>query len=180
MDLTSARGSSRTFSRSDLTTQLEDLSLTGAPGPSISSIHPKATPADKTARKLQEFEIEPVTVVTDFLRSVLEITKASMERTYNTQWVQSSATEYVLTVPAIWSDAAKALMIDAAENAGFGTHREDFNFIGEPESAAAYTLRAIQPNNLNVSVLLSLPSSKTNGSQIDDTFVICDAGGGTV
>ncbi|KAF8243757.1 actin-like ATPase domain-containing protein [Wilcoxina mikolae CBS 423.85] len=163
-DQTSARGSSRRFSRSDLTTQLEDLSLLGVRGPSTSFSHPKATPADKTARKLQEFEIAPVTVVTDFLRSVLEITKASMERTYDAQWVRSSTTEYVLTVPAIWSDAAKALMIDAAEAAGFGTHRENFNFIGEPESAAAYTLRAIQPNHLKVG----------------DTFVICDAGGGTV
>jgi molecular chaperone DnaK (HSP70) len=102
---------------------------------------------------LQEFEIAPVTVVTDFLRSVLEITKASMESTCGAQWVRSSAVEYVLTVPAIWSDAAKALMIDAAEKAGFGTHREDFNFIGEPESAAAYTIRASQPGHLNVSVL---------------------------
>jgi len=179
-DQTLAREPSRGLSRGDLTTQLEDLSLSGARGPSTSFSHPKATPADKTARILQEFEMAPVTVVADFLRSVLEITKASMERTYDAQWVRSSATEYVLTVPAIWSDSAKALMIDAAENAGFGTHREDFNFIGEPESAAAYTLRAIQPNHLNASVLLRSSSRGTNSLQIGDTFVICDAGGGTV
>jgi molecular chaperone DnaK (HSP70) len=113
---------------------------------------PTITPAQKTAHALQELQIDPVTVVTDFLSSVLKITTESIERTYEARWVQESAVEYVLTVPAIWSDSAKALMVKAAEEAGFGVHRVDFNLVSEPESAAAYTLKAIQPNDLNVSV----------------------------
>ncbi|KFY66388.1 hypothetical protein V496_02081 [Pseudogymnoascus sp. VKM F-4515 (FW-2607)] len=49
----------------------------------------------------------------------------------------------------------------AAENS-FGDHQ--LVMISEPEAAALHTLRAIQPNTI------------TNG----DTFVVCDAGGGTV
>ena len=109
------------------------------------------TPERRTALQLEALHIQPITVVTDFLRSVREVAVASMERTYDAQWVRRSKVEYILTIPAIWTDAAKSLMIKAAEDAGFGAHRADFHLVSEPESAAAYTLKAIQPNNLNVS-----------------------------
>lgn len=113
---------------------------------------PTVTPAQKTAQQLQRLNISPVNVVTDFLSAVRETTVASIERTYDPTWVRENKKEYVLTVPAIWSDAAKSLMVQAAQDAGFGTHRVDFNLISEPEAAASHTLKAIQPNNLNVSI----------------------------
>ena len=66
------------------------------------------------------------------------------------EFVRNAEIEYVLTVPAIWTDSAKDLMVKAATSAGFGKHRVNFNLVSEPEAAAAYTLRAIQPNDLNV------------------------------
>ncbi|KAF8244868.1 hypothetical protein K440DRAFT_646743 [Wilcoxina mikolae CBS 423.85] len=114
---------------------------------------PAITPAQQTARKLQELQISPVTVVSDFLKSVLETTKTSIERTYDVNWVRKSKVEYVLTVPTMWSDSAKALMIEAAERAGFGTHRDDFNLICESESIAAdlisYKITAMEPLKLD-------------------------------
>jgi hypothetical protein len=71
------------------------------------------------------------------------------------EWVRNAEIEYVLTVPAIWTDSAKDLMVKAAKNAGFGKHRLNFNLVSEQEAAAAYTLRAIQPNHLNVGSLLA-------------------------
>ncbi|KAF8245037.1 actin-like ATPase domain-containing protein [Wilcoxina mikolae CBS 423.85] len=127
---------------------------------------PATTPAQQATQILQELDMSPVTVVSDFLKSVLEITTASIERTYDARFVCDSTVEYVLTIPAIWSDSAKALMVQAAESAGFGSHRDDFNLVSEPESAAAYTL--VQSNNLKASL------------HKGDTFIICDAGGGTV
>ena len=121
-------------------------------GMSTTFTPPTITPAQKTALKLQQSNISPVTVVTDFLSAVRETTIASIERTYDSTWVRENKKEYVLTVPAIWSDAAKSLMVQAATDAGFGTHRVDFNLISEPEAAASHTLKAIQPNNLNVSI----------------------------
>ncbi|KAF8247382.1 hypothetical protein K440DRAFT_661489 [Wilcoxina mikolae CBS 423.85] len=125
---------------------------------------PTTTPAHKTAQKLQLLNMSAVTVVTDFLSAVRTTTVESIERTYDAEWVRESKIEYVLTVPAIWSDSAKSLMVQAAKEAGFGTHRVDFNLVSEPEAAAAHALKVIQPHNLNCG----------------DTFVICDAGGGTV
>ncbi|KAF8544623.1 hypothetical protein BDD12DRAFT_723315 [Trichophaea hybrida] len=116
------------------------------------------------AQKLQLLNISAVTAVTDFLSAVRTTTVESIERTYDAEWVRESKIEYVLTVPAIWSDSAKSRMVQAAKEAGFGTHRVDFNLVSEPEAAAAYALKVIQPHNLSCG----------------DTFVICDAGGGTV
>ena len=114
---------------------------------------PSVTPAQRTAGMLQGANLTPVAVVTDFLKAVRETALASIEGTYGSEWTLSTRKEYVLTVPAIWSDTAKSLMVQAAQDAGFGVHRVDFNLISEPEAAAAYTLRAIQPNNLEVSSL---------------------------
>ncbi|KAI5812785.1 hypothetical protein BZA77DRAFT_323306 [Pyronema omphalodes] len=132
--------------------------------PSGTFTPPTITPAQNTAYQLRQSGISPVEVVTDFLSSVRQTTIAAIERTYDKQWVTESNKEFVLTVPAIWSDSARSLMVQAAQKAGFGVHRVDFNLISEPEAAAAHTLRAIQPNHLNCG----------------DTFIICDAGGGTV
>lgn len=123
-----------------------------------------STPAHKSANVLAKLKITVVQVVADFLTSIREVTIESIERTYGAEWVQKSVIEYVLTVPAIWSDAAKDLMVQAAMQAGFGVHRKNFHLVSEPEAAAAYSLSVIPPNSL----------------KIGDTFVICDAGGGTV
>ena len=57
------------------------------------------------------------------------------------------------------SDSAKDATLKAAEKAGMG-NRHDLKLISEPEAAAVYTLKAIQPNHL-----------KTG-----DNFIVCDAG----
>jgi molecular chaperone DnaK (HSP70) len=95
-----------------------------------------------------------VTVVADFLSHVRDTTVESIARTYGPDWIRNAEIEWVLTVPAIWTDAAKDLMVQAATKARFGRHRHDFNLVSEPEAAAAYTLKAIQPNDLNVGSFL--------------------------
>jgi len=111
------------------------------------------TPAHVTAQILQKLQISPVTVVSDFLKSVLETTKANIKYSYGTDNIRACGMEYVLTVPAIWSDSAKAQMVKAAESAGFGSHQEDFHFISEHECVAAHNLKAIAPNYLKARLL---------------------------
>ncbi|KAI5807184.1 hypothetical protein EDC01DRAFT_638392 [Geopyxis carbonaria] len=123
-----------------------------------------SNPAETSRTMLEELEIEPVQVVEDFLLRVREVTVATIKNKYSEECVRGAKIKYVLTVPAIWSDLAKDRMIKAAIGAGYGKHRIDFDLISEPEAAAAYTLKAIQPNHLSVG----------------GNFVVCDAGGGTV
>ena len=138
---------------SSLESLFDGLGLPGRPDtPGLSStfVPPCVTPAQRTALKLQQINLAPVAVVTDFLAAVREATLAYIERRYGTEWILPIRKEYVLTVPALWSDGAKSLMVQAAQDAGFGVHRVDFNLISEPEAVAAYTLCAHQPNNLKV------------------------------
>jgi molecular chaperone DnaK (HSP70) len=71
-----------------------------------------------------------------------------------------SEIQYVLTVPAVWSDKAKATTLKCAERAGYA----EPTLITEPEAAAVYSIRTMD----------------TTTFEEGDTFIICDAGGGTV
>ena len=95
-----------------------------------------ATPAQQTALRLRQLGIQPVEVITDFLAAVHKISVESIERAYEKDWVRGAKITYVLTVPAIWTDPAKALMVQAAEAAGYGDHRVGFNLVSEPEAAS--------------------------------------------
>ncbi|KAF8242419.1 actin-like ATPase domain-containing protein [Wilcoxina mikolae CBS 423.85] len=141
------------------------MNLSGiAAGTSNGFTTPANNPSEITAAKLGKLGLTPVTVITDFLEGVKNTTLARIKGTYPADLVRDTKVEYVLTVPAIWSDSAKDLMVEAAQAAGLGTHRVDFDLISEPEAAASYTLKVMQSHNL----------------KIGDTFVVCDAGGGTV
>ena len=63
----------------------------------------------------------------------------------------------------MWSDKAQAKTRACAESAGMGAGAT-LHIISEPEAAALYALNALDPH----------------GIKIGETFMICDAGGGTV
>ena len=96
---------------SSLESLFDALGLHGgsdAPGLSSTFVPPCVTPAQRTALKLQQINLAPVAVVADFLAAVRKTTLASIEGCYGTEWALSIRKEYVLTVPALWSDAAKS------------------------------------------------------------------------
>jgi hypothetical protein len=47
----------------------------------------------------------------------------------------------VFRVSPNWNDPAKAHLIAAIEAAGYGTHRVDFNLVGDTDAAAAIALK---------------------------------------
>ena len=100
-------------------------------------------------------------VVADYLRAINEHTRSELVKRYGSYFVETTELQWIFTVPAVWSDAAKNATLTAAKEAGMGP---DLTLISEPEAAAVYTLQAIQPNHLKE----------------HDNFVVCDAGGGTV
>ncbi len=63
----------------------------------------------------------------------------------------------------MWSDLAQATTKACANAAGMGAGTA-LHIISEPEAAALYALTALDPH----------------GIKIGDTFMLCDAGGGTV
>ena len=67
--------------------------------------------------------------------------------------------EYMITVPAVWSDVARKRTRSCAERAGFGVGNS-LQLITEPEAAALYQL------------VHNVPSVVKTG----DAFVLCNAG----
>lgn len=117
----------------------------------------------ETAAQLKRVSRTVVDAVADYLTEIYAHTMDTLTRRYGESFMASTKVEFVLTCPAVWSDAAKNTTLQAAERAGMG-NKSDIQMISEPEAAAVYTLKAIQPNHLSVG----------------DNFVVCDAGGGTV
>nr|XP_022319099.1 heat shock 70 kDa protein 12B-like isoform X2 [Crassostrea virginica] len=103
-----------------------------------------------------------------FLRShFLERLK---ERNFRSE-ITEDKIRYIVTVPAIWSDAAKQLMKEAAIEAGISQHRLMLAY--EPEAAAVYCSQRI-PQHLMIG---EEDSVKFLPNQ---SYVLVDLGGGTV
>lgn len=101
------------------------------------------------------------TLATDFLTWLQKTTLRVLTLKLGEGLVASTPIQYIITVPAIWSEAAKWKTWDIARKAGMG---DQLRIISEPEAAVIYTLDIMDPHGLKVS----------------DNFVLCDAGGGTV
>ena len=69
--------------------------------------------------------------------------------------------EYIISVPAVWSEKAQRLTSSCAIRAGMGSE-DTLHMVSEPEAAATYAFKAMN----------------SCGLQVNDTFVLCDAGGG--
>lgn len=83
------------------------------------------------------------TVVCDFLRRLYSHFMNIVERHIPAQVLAGIPIEFWFTVPALWSDEARDLTLQAATKAGFGSRPYDtINLIPEPEAAAIFTLQA--------------------------------------
>jgi molecular chaperone DnaK (HSP70) len=112
-----------------------------------------------TAAQLRKYNKTVMEAVSDYLAQIYKHTMETLTRRYGETFMSLTKVQFVLTVPAVWSDSAKDATLKAAEKAGMGK-RHELQLISEPEAAAVYTLKAIQPNHL----------------KIGDNFIVCDAG----
>ncbi|CAO3623965.1 unnamed protein product [Cunninghamella echinulata] len=104
--------------------------------------------------------------ITDYLEAFHTHVTGELQRGFASNYDQSKF-RYCLTVPAMWSDKAKATMREAAIRAGIVNrwdHPDRLMLISEPEAAALYCEKKSDQFNLG------------HGQR----FMICDAGGGTV
>ncbi|CAO3589013.1 unnamed protein product [Absidia cylindrospora] len=110
--------------------------------------------------------LTPLQVIADYLRSLHEYICLTMKRGF-AQNYDHHQYRYCLTVPATWSDQAKAVMREASIMAGLIDRHdpsERLTLISEPEAAALYCQKTCDQFKL------------VHGQR----FMICDAGGGTV
>jgi molecular chaperone DnaK (HSP70) len=102
-------------------------------------------------------------LVVDFLRSLRERADEFFQTTLADIVLESTPREYIITVPAIWTDKAQKTTRECAEEAGMGLWGH-VHITSEPEAAGIWALEDM----------------RSHGAQFNkgDAFVICDAGGG--
>ncbi|KAL8743512.1 MAG: hypothetical protein Q9190_004141 [Brigantiaea leucoxantha] len=105
----------------------------------------------------------PEQLVKDYLTALRQHAEQVLRQKLPQSALAFTPLEFIITVPAVWSDAAKAKTRTCAEQAGMGVGSA-LHIISEPEAAAMYALDAMDPHDIKVG----------------DTFVLCDGGGGTV
>ncbi|KAG6024259.1 hypothetical protein E4U40_003407 [Claviceps sp. LM458 group G5] len=115
--------------------------------------------ANNTRKQLKFLPKKPVEVAADFIRAIYEHALGEISTAVPKAYMDICEKEFVLSVPAVWSDAAKNATLKAAELAGI----KSVTVVKEPEAAALYSIKTLDF------------SMKKN-----DAFVVCDAGGGTV
>ena len=118
-------------------------------------------PSLKAKKALGAMRKTPVDAASEYLKKILSHTQDILERRFGSAFKDMNA-KYILTVPAVWSDKAKDATLQVASKAGMPENQ--LFLLSEPEAAALYTLRAIQPNTIKVPpfVHLYLHASQTN------------------
>lgn len=118
---------------------------------------------NSTLQQLAALNKSPEDVAADYLSLVWQYAKEDIRKVRGDDWENIYTVRAVLTVPAIWSEAAKSRTLRIAKKAGIP---DNVSLVSEPEAAALAVLR----------------ERKDEGEalQIGDCFVVCDAGGGTV
>jgi molecular chaperone DnaK (HSP70) len=122
--------------------------------------------SDKVKSTLQQLETlqkAPEDVAVDYLSLVWQYAKEDIRKVRGDDWEKIYTVNAILTVPAIWSEAAKSRTLRIAKQAGIP---DNVSLVSEPEAAALAILR----------------ERKDEGEalRVGDCFIVCDAGGGTV
>jgi molecular chaperone DnaK (HSP70) len=113
-----------------------------------------------------------VDVVADFLRKVKEHLIQTLDTQFGPKLWRTLPITLVVTVPAVWSDAAKDRTMRAVDKGGFNTSElpqlKRVVTITEPEAAAIHTIKSFSG------------SVQDEQFAVGDGLIVCDMGGGTV
>jgi molecular chaperone DnaK (HSP70) len=136
-------------------------------------------PSIDSAQIIKQMHKDAVTVSGEYLRKLTTHGKEVLRRRFGDAF-ETMNLQYILTVPAVWSDKAKDATRRAAHLAGIPL--SDLILVSEPEAAAMCAIRTIQPNTIKVFVCDTHNGiiEEAYQMQVDDCLVVCDAGGGTV
>jgi hypothetical protein len=117
-------------------------------------------------------EKTPVEIAADFLHQLKDHLISNLDQKYGEKLWRTLPITFVITVPAVWSDAAKDRTLQAFQKAGFNSR--EFPLLRkqilttEPEAAAIYTIKTMRG------------TAKDSELAVGDGFTVCDMGGGTV
>jgi hypothetical protein len=98
-------------------------------------------------------------VCEDFLHEMYLFVSKMLRQRMTDLIFDETAMECWITLPAIWSEEAKAATLTACKNAGFGCRPQDEVFtIAEPEAAAIATLKMYAEHNALNPITVTAPA----------------------
>jgi len=106
-------------------------------------------PSKESGSLLREMNKSPTKASGEYVEMLVAHAKNILRRRFGTA-LQTINLQFVMTVPAVWSDKAKDATMQAACLAGIPN--ADLSLISELEAAAVYAIRTIQPNTMAVSI----------------------------
>jgi molecular chaperone DnaK (HSP70) len=109
-------------------------------------------PSLEAKRLLKRLGKTPGQVTTEYLKELVGHAKGILKRRFGPA-ADEMDLSFVLTVPAVWSDKAKDITLNAAHLASVPPNK--LTLLSEPESAALYALRTIQPNTIKVIIFFN-------------------------
>lgn len=91
------------------------------------------------------------TLITDYISALGEHLMYVLREKLSESVVKTMPLEFVVTVPAIWSDLAKDKTKKACQRAtGLSATKSPIHLVSEPEAAAIYALHGLDPHGLNI------------------------------
>ncbi|KAI4208663.1 MAG: hypothetical protein LQ349_009676, partial [Xanthoria aureola] len=109
-------------------------------------------------------------VIGDYLSAVCKHVIATLHRRVDKAIMQKAAVDFALTVPAIWSDAARKKTQDAAIKAGMGQNMLP-QIYSEPECAAIYALKDLDDIESTPCEMEGNPEAQKIGQALNDVTV---------
>lgn len=91
-------------------------------------------------------------LVADYLSALGDHLMYTLREKLGEDVIKNTPLEFVVTVPAIWSDLAKAKTRQACQRASGlqAASKAPIHLVSEPEAAAMYALHGLDPHGLNV------------------------------
>lgn len=90
---------------------------------SLASRYPTLT---KLPLRTAGHEISPAKLTTDYLKALHDHTEIMLLRTVTEAALRRTPREYIITVPAVWTEVARELTADCAVDAGMGEQSPKF------------------------------------------------------
>ena len=114
-----------------------------------------------------------VDICADYLTEVAKFAYQSLARRISVEVLEATPVEFWFTVPAVWTDRAKADTMRAARKAAVQARLQfhpdtQVSLIREPEAAAVATMSFLTQGGSEQQI------------KVKDSILICDCGGGTV
>ena len=106
------------------------------------------------------YDSRPEKMICDYLTCLRQHAEKLIRNAIPAPVLDSTPTEYIVTVPAVWTESAKVKMKAASQLAGMGR----VHLVAEPEAGAVFAMHVLHPHAIKVG----------------DNFLLVDAGGGTV